>query len=196
MWTRRSFPSGWTVCGAASVQFRQRSVSVENPTPPAVPRHGELWLSATACGNAIRGAPGSPGASGRGMAISQRAHAAAPSGVGANGSLASPAIRHGGCAESQGAFRSHLGSFRFLARRLRQCGRIRKWWGISPAAIGGGRAGDYAVSLSGRVPVNLNYTLLHQSLASCIGQCGIKKVITSTCSSKKRVSRFRARRSC
>jgi acyl-[acyl-carrier-protein]-phospholipid O-acyltransferase/long-chain-fatty-acid--[acyl-carrier-protein] ligase len=30
-----------------------------------------------------------------------------------------------------------------------------------------------------KLPINLNYTLSDQALASCIGQCGIRKVITS-----------------
>ena len=38
---------------------------------------------------------------------------------------------------------------------------------------------NYAAMLSGRVPVNLNYTLSDQALASCIRQCEIQTVITS-----------------
>jgi len=49
---------------------------------------------------------------------------------------------------------------------------------LLPPSVGGALV-NYAATLSGRVPVNLNYTLSHQSLASCIGQCGITKVITS-----------------
>jgi len=36
-----------------------------------------------------------------------------------------------------------------------------------------------AVSLAGRIPVNLNYTLDEQALNSCIEQCGIHHVLTS-----------------
>ena len=67
----------------------------------------------------------------------------------------------------------------FLARRLRHVWADKKMVGILlPPSVAGALV-NYAVSLSGRVPVNLNYTLSHQSLASCIGQCGITKVITS-----------------
>ena len=38
---------------------------------------------------------------------------------------------------------------------------------------------NYAAALSGKVPVNLNYTLSEEALKSCIDQCNIKKVVTS-----------------
>ncbi len=38
---------------------------------------------------------------------------------------------------------------------------------------------NFAVLLAGKVPVNLNYTVSEETLASCIHQCGIKSVITS-----------------
>ena len=67
----------------------------------------------------------------------------------------------------------------FLARRLHPVWADQKMAGILlpptvPAALV-----NYAAVLSGRVPVNLNYMLSGQALASCISQCGIRKVITS-----------------
>ena len=38
---------------------------------------------------------------------------------------------------------------------------------------------NFAVLLAGKVPVNLNYTVSEETLASCIRQCDIKTVITS-----------------
>jgi acyl-[acyl-carrier-protein]-phospholipid O-acyltransferase / long-chain-fatty-acid--[acyl-carrier-protein] ligase len=38
---------------------------------------------------------------------------------------------------------------------------------------------NFAVLLAGKVPVNLNYTVSEETLASCIRQCDIKSVITS-----------------
>jgi acyl-[acyl-carrier-protein]-phospholipid O-acyltransferase/long-chain-fatty-acid--[acyl-carrier-protein] ligase len=38
---------------------------------------------------------------------------------------------------------------------------------------------NFAVLLAGKVPVNLNYTVSEETLASCIHQCDIKTVITS-----------------
>jgi acyl-[acyl-carrier-protein]-phospholipid O-acyltransferase / long-chain-fatty-acid--[acyl-carrier-protein] ligase len=67
----------------------------------------------------------------------------------------------------------------FLARRLRRVWADQKMVGILlPPSVPGALV-NYAAMLSGRVPVNLNYTLSDQALTSCIGQCGINKVITS-----------------
>ena len=67
----------------------------------------------------------------------------------------------------------------FLARRLRHVWTDQKMVGILlPPSVPGALV-NYAAMLSGRVPVNLNYTLSDQALASCISQCGINKVITS-----------------
>ena len=38
---------------------------------------------------------------------------------------------------------------------------------------------NFAALLVGKVPVNLNYTVSEETLASCIRQCGIKTVLTS-----------------
>jgi acyl-[acyl-carrier-protein]-phospholipid O-acyltransferase / long-chain-fatty-acid--[acyl-carrier-protein] ligase len=67
----------------------------------------------------------------------------------------------------------------FLARRLRCVWADQKMVGILLPPSAPGALVNYAAMLSGRGPVNLNYTLSHQLLASCIGQCGIKQVITS-----------------
>ena len=67
----------------------------------------------------------------------------------------------------------------FLARRLRHVWMDQKMVGILlPPSVPGALV-NYAAMLSGRVPVNLNYTLSDPALASCISQCGINKVITS-----------------
>ncbi len=67
----------------------------------------------------------------------------------------------------------------FLARRMHQVWSDQRMVGILlPPSVPGALV-NYAATLSGRVPVNLNYTLSNQSLASCICRCGIKKVITS-----------------
>ena len=47
-----------------------------------------------------------------------------------------------------------------------------------PASIGGALA-NLAVTLSGRVPVNLNFTAGKESIAKAIEQCGIKTILTS-----------------
>ena len=38
---------------------------------------------------------------------------------------------------------------------------------------------NHAALLLGKVPVNLNYTVSEETLASCIRQCDIKTVVTS-----------------
>jgi acyl-[acyl-carrier-protein]-phospholipid O-acyltransferase / long-chain-fatty-acid--[acyl-carrier-protein] ligase len=67
----------------------------------------------------------------------------------------------------------------FLARRLHSIWKDQNMVGILlPPSVPGALV-NYAAVLCGRVPVNLNYTLSDQALASCVDQCGISKVITS-----------------
>ena len=67
----------------------------------------------------------------------------------------------------------------FLARRLRKIWHGQKRVGIFlPPSVPGALV-NYAAFLSGRVPVNLNYTLSASGLAACAQACGIRTVITS-----------------
>ncbi|HEY2941565.1 MAG TPA: AMP-binding protein, partial [Vicinamibacteria bacterium] len=67
----------------------------------------------------------------------------------------------------------------FLARRLR-----RQWQGqemvgvLLPPSVGGALV-NYAATLAGRIPVNLNYTASSETVAACARQCAIQTVITS-----------------
>ena len=96
------------------------------------------------------------------------------------------------------AFRKH--PFRFFAADAKRgkvsCGGAlvgtvalgqalrRRWAGqemvgiLMPPTVAGALA-NYAASLTGRVPVNLNYTLSADALRSCIEQCNIRTVVTS-----------------
>ena len=66
-----------------------------------------------------------------------------------------------------------------LARRLRKIWAGQEMVGLLlPPSVGGALA-NYAAFLMGKVPVNLNYTVSEQTLASCVQQCGIKTVLTS-----------------
>ena len=66
-----------------------------------------------------------------------------------------------------------------LARRLRKIWAGQEMVGLLlPPSVGGALA-NYAAFLMGKVPVNLNYTVSEQTLASCAQQCGIKSVLTS-----------------
>ncbi len=66
-----------------------------------------------------------------------------------------------------------------LARRLRHVWAGQKMIGLLlPPSVPGALA-NWAALLCGKVPVNLNYTLSEESLASCIHQCEIKTVLTS-----------------
>jgi len=49
---------------------------------------------------------------------------------------------------------------------------------LLPASVGGALA-NVAVSMAGRVPVNLNFTIGPQALAAAIDQAGIKTIVTS-----------------
>ena len=67
----------------------------------------------------------------------------------------------------------------FLGRRLKPVWGDGKMVGILlPPSVGGALV-NMAAMLAGKVPVNLNYTLSEASMASCVKQCGITKVITS-----------------
>ncbi|MBC8097508.1 MAG: AMP-binding protein, partial [Akkermansiaceae bacterium] len=67
----------------------------------------------------------------------------------------------------------------FLARRLRKIWVGQKMVGLLlPPSVPGALV-NYAALLLGKVPVNLNYTVSEETLASCIRQCEIKTVLTS-----------------
>ncbi|HSU56548.1 MAG TPA: MFS transporter, partial [Candidatus Dormibacteraeota bacterium] len=67
----------------------------------------------------------------------------------------------------------------FLARRLKKGWSGQKMVGLLlPPSVPGALA-NFAALLMGKVPVNLNYTVSEETLASCIRQCEIKTVVTS-----------------
>jgi len=67
----------------------------------------------------------------------------------------------------------------FLARRLRKIWAGQKMVGLLlPPSVPGALV-NHAALLLGKVPVNLNYTVSGETLASCIRQCDIKTVVTS-----------------
>ena len=66
-----------------------------------------------------------------------------------------------------------------LARRLRPLWEGQEMVGILlPPSVPGALV-NYAALLSGKVPVNLNYTLSSEGIASCARQCGLKTVVTA-----------------
>jgi acyl-[acyl-carrier-protein]-phospholipid O-acyltransferase/long-chain-fatty-acid--[acyl-carrier-protein] ligase len=67
----------------------------------------------------------------------------------------------------------------FLARRLRETWKGQEMVGILlPPSVPGALL-NFAASLSGKIPVNLNYTAPNETLASCAEQCKIETVITT-----------------
>jgi acyl-[acyl-carrier-protein]-phospholipid O-acyltransferase/long-chain-fatty-acid--[acyl-carrier-protein] ligase len=77
------------------------------------------------------------------------------------------------------SFASALMRTVFLARRLKQAWAGQKMVGLLlPPSVPGALV-NFAALLMGKVPVNLNYTVSEETLASCIRQCGIKTVLTS-----------------
>jgi acyl-[acyl-carrier-protein]-phospholipid O-acyltransferase / long-chain-fatty-acid--[acyl-carrier-protein] ligase len=67
----------------------------------------------------------------------------------------------------------------FLARRLKSVWAGQEMVGLLlPPSVAGALV-NHAALLCGKVPVNLNYTLSADGLASCVKQCGIQTVITS-----------------
>lgn len=66
-----------------------------------------------------------------------------------------------------------------LGRRLRKTWEGQENVGILlPPSVPGALV-NFAALMMGKVPVNLNYTLSGEALASCIEQCGIRNVLTS-----------------
>lgn len=66
----------------------------------------------------------------------------------------------------------------FLARRLRKHWRDQAMVGLLlPPSIPGALV-NYAALLMGKVPVNLNYTISNEALASCAEQCNLKTIVT------------------
>ena len=67
----------------------------------------------------------------------------------------------------------------FIARRLRsRIGDAQMVGLLLPPSVGGALT-NYALTLLGRVPVNLNYTASSEVVASCASQCDVQVVITS-----------------
>jgi acyl-[acyl-carrier-protein]-phospholipid O-acyltransferase/long-chain-fatty-acid--[acyl-carrier-protein] ligase len=67
----------------------------------------------------------------------------------------------------------------FLARRLQPVWAGQEKVGLLlPPSVPGALV-NYAALLCGKIPVNLNYTLSAEALASCIRRCEIKTVVTS-----------------
>ncbi len=67
----------------------------------------------------------------------------------------------------------------FLARRLRKTWEGQEMVGILlPPSVPGALV-NFAAMISGKVPVNLNYTASNETIASCAQQCKLKTVITT-----------------
>ena len=67
----------------------------------------------------------------------------------------------------------------FLARRLRKTWEGQEMVGILlPPSVPGALV-NFAAALSGKIPVNLNYTASNETLASCAEQCKLRTVITT-----------------
>ena len=72
-----------------------------------------------------------------------------------------------------------------LAKCIFLTGRLQKIWqgqekvGILVPPSVGGTLVNWAALLMGKVPVNLNYTLSQDGIASCLEQCGITDVVVS-----------------
>ncbi len=67
----------------------------------------------------------------------------------------------------------------FLSRRLAKVWRGQEMVGLLlPPSVPGALV-NFAALLLGKVPVNLNYTVSEETMASCVRQCGLRTVVTS-----------------
>ena len=96
----------------------------------------------------------------------------------ANRPAASVPTRNGGLQDAPGNFGAALVEDRVSGPALETSGTGRRWWDLLPPSVAGALV-NFAALLMGKVPVNLNYTVSEEALASCIRQCGIKTVLTS-----------------
>ena len=77
------------------------------------------------------------------------------------------------------SFGGALSKVVFLARRLRAPWTGQEMVGILlPPSVAGALV-NFATLLLGKVPVNLNYTLSEEPLASCVRQCNLQTILTS-----------------
>jgi acyl-[acyl-carrier-protein]-phospholipid O-acyltransferase/long-chain-fatty-acid--[acyl-carrier-protein] ligase len=76
-------------------------------------------------------------------------------------------------------FISALGRTLFLASRLKKVWAGQKMVGLLLPPSVPGALTNFAALILGKVPVNLNYTISSETLASCIRQCDIQMVVTS-----------------
>jgi acyl-[acyl-carrier-protein]-phospholipid O-acyltransferase/long-chain-fatty-acid--[acyl-carrier-protein] ligase len=67
----------------------------------------------------------------------------------------------------------------YIARRLRPSIGERRMIGLLLPPSVGGALTNYALTMLGRIPVNLNYTASSEVVASCARQCEVDVVITS-----------------
>jgi acyl-[acyl-carrier-protein]-phospholipid O-acyltransferase / long-chain-fatty-acid--[acyl-carrier-protein] ligase len=67
----------------------------------------------------------------------------------------------------------------FLARRLAPMWKGQEMVGILLPPSAAGALVNFAALLDGKIPVNLNYTLSTEGIASCVRQCSIETVVTS-----------------
>jgi acyl-[acyl-carrier-protein]-phospholipid O-acyltransferase / long-chain-fatty-acid--[acyl-carrier-protein] ligase len=67
----------------------------------------------------------------------------------------------------------------FIARRLRPAIGTQEMIGLLLPPSVGGALTNYALTMLGCVPVNLNYTASSEVIASCARQCNVETVITS-----------------
>jgi len=67
----------------------------------------------------------------------------------------------------------------FVARRMRRLWKDQTMVGmLMPPSVGGALV-NYAATLLGKVPVNLNYTASNEIIAECARQCSLETVVTS-----------------
>jgi len=78
-----------------------------------------------------------------------------------------------------------VGFLSLLARTVLVTRRLREPWAgqemvgvLLPPSVTGAVV-NHAAMLMGKVPVNLNYTVSEEALASCVHQCGLKSIVTS-----------------
>jgi len=107
----------------------------------------------------------------------QEAHARVVAILYLHSTAASVPFRDGRRAEAEAQLFFSAGRAVVLARRLRKHWQGQEMVGVLlPPSVPGALV-NFAAMLMGKVPVNLNYTVSNETLASCAQQCNLKTIV-------------------
>ena len=150
------------------------------PRRLSVSHHRQLRPTAAARGDALPGALGRAGTAivEAWQVTAKRECVRCPSPSSTRRASSAP-FRHGRRAKSRVSFGAALVRYHFSRTTIAEnlVGTANGRFAVAPSVPGA--LVNHAALLLGKVPVNLNYTVSAETLASCIRQCDLKTVVTA-----------------